>query len=105
MVRLNPAAFHWLWRICSMSARRLLPAVDLIWIVAGWPPLAQMPSGPLVQPALVISWVTLLRSRLYFAYGVTAYWALLGGMELCNGFSVGSIGPNSWLTIVLRSVA
>src|SRR5947207_120261 len=52
--RAKPASFHWLSRICSVSSRRLLPVVDLTSICAFWPPLAQMPSAPLVQPSLVI---------------------------------------------------
>src|SRR5207249_7071463 len=75
-VALKPASFHSLWSTCSVSKRRLLPAVELSSTVAFWPPLAQMPSGPLVQPSPFISESTLVRSRLYLLKAVV-YQSLL----------------------------
>src|SRR5438093_6602269 len=66
-VTLKPASFHSLWSTCSVSSRRLLPAVVFSSRAAFWPPLAQMPSGPLVQPSPFMSESTLVRSRLYLA--------------------------------------
>src|SRR5438034_2422727 len=58
----KPASFSWLCSNCSVSSRRLLPAVDLMVISAFLPPLAQNPSAPLAQPAPVINDCTLVRS-------------------------------------------
>src|SRR5438445_2766690 len=69
-VALKPASFHSLWSTCSVSNRRLLPAVVFSSTAAFWPPLAQMPSGPLVQPSPFISESTLVRSRLYLLNSV-----------------------------------
>src|SRR5438094_1394651 len=78
-VAAKPASFHWLCRTCSVSSRLLLPAVVLSSTVAFWPTLAQMPSGPLVQPSPFISESTLVRSRLYLLNWVV-YQSLFTGV-------------------------
>src|SRR5438105_3046905 len=81
-VRLKPASFHWLWRICSVSSRRLLPVVDRITRSARWPPLAQMPSAPLAQPSPFMRASTLDRSRVYLLNEVWYHFLAAGVPKL-----------------------
>src|SRR5437016_12763659 len=104
-VALKPASLHSRCRTCSVSNRRLLPAVELNSTAAFLPPLAQMPSGPLVQPSPFISESTLVRSRLYLLNSVLYQVLLTGVVYDWIGLIKELTGPKSWLTMASRSVA